>query len=583
MLIDFLKSEYFAGIDELHLLVPKIKEYSNIKDDFINGVRSKYFKKKELKVHEFDIKPFEFASIFGSVTSVIRGIEKKEKKGNIKWHFQASSENAQMNVMWKDLLKTNHTAVLYETTYNKNTDSYTTKIYESEESVDLGTFDYLMKSFDTQLLKAWMDIPGYEDIIHKSEKMRKLLNNAYTIAKHDVPVLILGETGTGKELFARIIHNSSTRKNKKMKEINCAAINAGTADATLFGWSKGAYTGAVGEGEGLFVRCNGGTVFLDEIGELSLELQTKLLRVLQEGIVERVGDLNPSKTNVRIIAATNQNLIKHIRDGKFREDLYYRINVGILKLPPLRDRGDDVILLAEHFLEKINEEISKSAEIIPEYIPKKISKQAMEFIRNYRWPGNVRELSHVIHQACIWHTDETIDHKTIKNIIAETDELNSEVAIINIDHPVNFDVDAMIIAERILEEINKRNEVIISKYIPKKISKQALNFIGSYHWPGNTRELYDTIQRICIWHAGETIDYKTIKNFIAELPDDHSSETAHINIDNPINLDDFTMEFRKKYILKALEICGKSKVKAAEFLGYKNYQTLSNEMKRLRI
>jgi len=481
-LIAFIKSEYFAGIDELHLLVPKIKEYSDINERFINAVRAKYFRKKELTVHEFDIKPFVFASIFGSVMSVIRKVEKKEKKG-INWHFQVGSGTAQMNAIWVVLSKTNYPAVLYMTSYTKEADNFKTKKYEHEGAIDSDTFDYLMKSVDAKLLKAWADIPEYESIIHKSAVMGEILNNAYMIAAHDVPILILGETGTGKELFAQAIHKSSRRSEKPMKTINCAVIHENTADATLFGWSKGAWTGSVGEGKGLFLECDGGTIFLDEIGDLSLEIQTKLLRVLQQGEVQRVGDGKVGRPDVRIIAATNKDLRKLVIDGNFREDLFYRINVGMFKLPALRDRGGDAMLIAEHFLEKIN----------------------------------------------------------------------------------------------------SQNAGIISKYIPKKLSKQALKFIGGYSWPGNIRELYHTIQRACVWHHGETIDDTDFKNFITEPLGEQGRETASLIPGQTIDLEVLTNDFRKKYILKALDLCGGSKVKAAEMLGYKNYQNLSNEMKRLKM
>lgn len=176
-----------------------------------------------------------------------------------------------------------------------------------------------MKNCDAKLLKEWSDIPEFESIIHKCPKMSELLNDAYTIAKHDdVPVLILGETGTGKELFARAIHKSSRRAGKKMESVNCASIQDTLANATLFGWSKGAWTGAPpGEGQGTFLKCSGSTIFFDEIGELSLENQTRLLRVLEDGLVQRVGDGKTIETDVRIIAATNRDLRKMIDEGKF--------------------------------------------------------------------------------------------------------------------------------------------------------------------------------------------------------------------------------------------------------------------------
>ena len=227
-------------------------------------------------------------------------------------------------------------------------------------------------------------------IIGDHPVMKKVLEIGATLAPSDIPILILGETGTGKELFARFVHCLSGRPVDRFIPINCAAIPKELVESILFGHKKGAFTGAVTDQIGKFDAANGGTLFLDELGDLPTAMQAKLLRVLQDGIIEPIGSEKPHKVNVRIIAATNQKLSKAIQNGKFREDLYYRLNVGEVKLPSLRNRKSDIPKIALHVLDQINKGIKR---------PKRLTTGALSRLQRHSWPGNVRDLENVIERS----------------------------------------------------------------------------------------------------------------------------------------------------------------------------------------
>lgn len=240
----------------------------------------------------------------------------------------------------------------------------------------------------------------HEDIIGKSAAVRNVLVQIKQVASTGSTVLILGETGTGKELIARAIHNESPRSARAMIKVNCAALPAALIEAELFGHEKGAYTGAVSTRVGRFEAANGSTIFLDEIGELPLELQSKLLRVLQEGQFERLGNSKPIKVDVRVIAATNMSLVQAVKDGTFREDLYYRLNVFPISLPPLRERREDIPLLVWAMVEEFSKVFGKAIERIP--------KKNMEAMERYHWPGNIRELRNLVERAMILNNGATL-------------------------------------------------------------------------------------------------------------------------------------------------------------------------------
>jgi len=240
----------------------------------------------------------------------------------------------------------------------------------------------------------------HEEIIGQSAAIRKVLLQVEQVAGTDSTVLVLGETGTGKELIARAIHRLSGRKDFAMIKLNCAALPPTLIEAELFGREKGAYTGALTTQVGRFEAADGSTIFLDEIGELPLELQSKLLRVLQEGQLERLGSSTPINVNVRVIAATNRDLARAVADGRFREDLYYRLNVFPISVPPLRDRVEDIPLLVWAMVKEFGKTFGKTIERIP--------KKNMDVLMSYRWPGNIRELRNVVERAMILCADSSL-------------------------------------------------------------------------------------------------------------------------------------------------------------------------------
>ena len=240
----------------------------------------------------------------------------------------------------------------------------------------------------------------HEEIIGKSEPVLEMLASAEQVAETDATVLILGETGTGKELLANAIHRLSRRKDNTMIKVNCAALPETLIESELFGREKGAYTGAMSRQVGRFEIANGSTLFLDEIGEMPLELQAKLLRVLQEGQFERLGSPKTVSTNVRIITSTNRDLAKNVREGKFREDLYYRLNVFRITVPPLRDRVEDIPLLVWAFVKEYENSMGKTIHTIP--------RKSIEMLQKYAWPGNIRELKNLVENAMIVTKEKTL-------------------------------------------------------------------------------------------------------------------------------------------------------------------------------
>lgn len=269
-------------------------------------------------------------------------------------------------------------------------------IENAVETMKEGATDYLMKPFSFEVLKKAIDsivvrMRHDKEIITRNHRMRTIVGTAKNLATSDITVLIHGESGTGKELLARRIHGLSKRKNKPLVAVNCAAIPDNLLESELFGHEKGAFTGATEKKIGKFELAQGGTILLDEIGEMSMMLQSKLLRVLQEKEIDRVGGKEPISVDVRVIATTNKDLIRECTEGRFREDLYYRLNVFPVKVPPLRERPEDIPLLAMHFVEKFSACSGKTI--------KGLSEESLNFLNKRQWRGNVRELENIIQRA----------------------------------------------------------------------------------------------------------------------------------------------------------------------------------------
>jgi len=282
------------------------------------------------------------------------------------------------------------------------------------EAIKMGAYDFFTKPFKLAEMEVVVDRAlerrrllvelrelkeslearyRFENIIAQSGRMQEVLKLINKVAGTNVTVLIVGESGTGKELVAEAIHHHSLRRDGPLIKLNCAAIPPGLLESELFGHEKGAFTGAVGKKVGKFELAHQGTIFLDEIGDMDPSSQAKVLRVIQEKTIERVGGTHIIHVDVRIIAATNKNLSQEVREKRFREDLYFRLNIFPIVLPPLRDRKEDIPLLAEHFLKKSRERTGVEV--------KGISPEAMDFLRKYEWPGNVRELENCIERATI--------------------------------------------------------------------------------------------------------------------------------------------------------------------------------------
>jgi len=251
----------------------------------------------------------------------------------------------------------------------------------------------------------------HSEILGQSTAIKNILSQAEQVAGTDSTVILLGETGTGKELLARAIHKMSLRKDRPLVTINCASLPPSLIENELFGREKGAYTGAMTKMVGRFELADGSTLFLDEIGELPLDLQSKLLRVLEEGKIERLGSTKPLQIDVRIIAATNRDLEQEVTDGKFRQDLFYRLNVFPILIPPLRDRSEDIPLLVRAFVREFEKKLGKQIERIPHKI--------MQFLKSYLWPGNVRELRNIIERSMILTNDKTLVVELPKNVTSK--------------------------------------------------------------------------------------------------------------------------------------------------------------------
>ncbi len=266
-------------------------------------------------------------------------------------------------------------------------------------------------------------------IVGESPALIAAIRRAMLVAPIDLSVLIIGESGSGKESFPKIIHESSPRKHKKYIAVNCGAIPEGTIDSELFGHVKGSFTGAIADHKGYFEEADGGVIFLDEVAEMPMSTQARLLRVLENGEYLRVGDSTVRKTNIRVVAATNKDMLQAVKDGKFREDLYYRLSTVQINVPPLRERGDDIILLSRLFLRNfINE--NRTSEVT-------LTDDAQRLLKAFHWPGNVRQLKSVIEQVALFESGNTVDAATLRQYMPT----NRESALTVQSQP-NFDYNA---------------------------------------------------------------------------------------------------------------------------------------------
>ena len=385
-------------------------------------------------IHTADIKnPTDHSEIYQIVDPILESMNLQ--RGD-ELCFHLSPGTPAMASIWVLLGKSKYPATLYQTHFDF--DTKTNHILKTEIPFDI-TVDVLpqfMREPDRlmQHLQSYspQETQGFESIIGDSEAIRLAVGRAQRAAIHDVPILILGESGTGKEMFADAIHKASGRRGKKLFSVNCAAISKELIESELFGHIKGAFTGADKERKGLLEQADGGTLFFDEVGECDLGLQAKLLRALQPPhdkgpcyrVFRPVGATEDRVSDVRIVAATNRDLVKMVQQGSFREDLLYRLATITVKLPPLRERGKDVMSLAEVMLVGINEQFQQA--LGKAYVSKTLSAEAKKFVRKHEWPGNVRELRNVLVQSAVMSIDKTITERDIAAALSQLPNTRQE-------------------------------------------------------------------------------------------------------------------------------------------------------------
>lgn len=364
--------------------------------------------------------PTQFGEIYEAASRVVSDIQVRHGR-DVSLTFHLSPGTPAMAAVWIILAKTRFPAELIESSIQEGVRTASVPFDISAEFIP----DLLRRPDDRleRLAEGIApDAPEFSHLIHRSNAMKRVILKARRVAPRSIPVLIEGESGTGKELLARAIHEASPRRGKTFIAVNCGAIPHELVEAELFGYEKGAFTGAQRQKKGYFESSSEGTLFLDEIGELPIAAQVKLLRAVQEKEVTRIGSAQPIKFDVRIIAATNRDLTRAILEGRFREDLFYRIAVAILKLPPLRERSGDVGLIVDYLMDQIN----SASEQDPGYAHKKISAGAKNLMLQYSWPGNVRELQNTLWRAALWSTGPAITAEDIKEAMIQVSQPKEE-------------------------------------------------------------------------------------------------------------------------------------------------------------
>ncbi|GAB3481612.1 sigma-54 interaction domain-containing protein [Marinomonas epiphytica] len=386
------------------------------------------------------LSPVDFESIYHAADKHLNVL----KESNTDIAILLSPGTPAMQAIWILLGKTKYAAKYYQSSKEQGAQEINVPFEISAEYTPPAT-----KLSDSQLKELTNDAissnAAFENIITQNPAMLRLKQQAAILAKRDVPVLIQGETGTGKELFARAIHNQSERSAKPFVAVNCGAFPSELVDSMLFGHKKGAFTGANSDHQGFFQQANGGTLFLDEFGELEPFVQVRLLRALQEGEVTPVGATKSQKVDVRVICATHKDLIQAISEGSFREDLFYRIAIGVLTLPPLRERQGDMLLLIEKMLVALSLQD-------PLLKGKKFSVEAKNSLLHHTWPGNIRELKSTILRASLWSSGDIIAAEDIQQAFFQYPDDNTNL----LDRDVSQGIDI----QSIISEV-------VGDYIPK--------------------------------------------------------------------------------------------------------------------
>jgi DNA-binding NtrC family response regulator len=367
--------------------------------------------------------PTNFGEIYEAAVKVITGVLQRCGPHKTELTFHLSPGTPAMAAVFVLLSKTRFPAELIQTSREKGLELTSVPFEMSADYIP----DLLRRpDEEMERLSAGLppNAPEFDEIIRSSGSvMNKVIALARRVAPHRVSVLIEGESGTGKELMARAIHKASPFRDKAFVAVNCGAIPENLVESELFGHVKGAFTGATETRKGHFVAANGGTLFLDEVGELPLAAQVKLLRTLQEGEVTPVGASSSTKVNVRILAATNRNIASEVADGRFREDLYYRLAIMVLRIPPLRERQGDVGLLIDGLIEQLNNDSSLDLG----QDPKNLSAGGKRLLLNHAWPGNVRELRNTLLRSMIWSSSKVITGEDVRTAIVPSVQKDTEI------------------------------------------------------------------------------------------------------------------------------------------------------------
>lgn len=372
-------------------------------------------------------------------------------------------------------------------------------------------------------------------IIGNNETLARAIDIAIQVAPTDLSVLITGESGVGKESFPQIIHQFSRRKHGQYIAVNCGAIPEGTIDSELFGHEKGAFTGAISERKGYFGEANGGTIFLDEVGELPLPTQARLLRVLESGEFMRVGSSKVEKTDVRIVAATNVNLTQAIANGRFREDLYYRLNTVPIQVPPLRERGEDVVLLFRKFASDFAEKYRMPAI--------QLTEDARQMLISYTWPGNVRQLKNITEQISIIETNRDIDSSILKGYLPQQNNMQRLPALFGVKESKSFDSEREILYQVLFDmrqDVTELKKLVHEIMSERSVGNQAVASSSAYYTPSPPAVVPPVTSGL------PTIIHSSTKSSSTE--DDDFQDTEEY-VEESLSLD----EVEKEMIRKALE------------------------------
>ena len=383
-----------------------------------------------------------------------------------------------------------------------------------------------------------------------SEKLNNAVLRAIKFAKFNISVLIIGESGSGKDVFSKIIHRNSSRSRKNCLAVNCGSIPQGTIDSELFGYVKGAFTGALNDTKGYFEITDGGTLFLDEIGEMPMSTQARLLRVLENGEFIKVGASSVQKTDVRIVAATNRDLLKSINEGKFRSDLYYRLSDVIIEIPPLRERTEDIPKIARFFADSFADEFKMG--------DKHFSEEALELLKKYSWPGNVRQLKSFVKMCMIEDDSMVITPETVKKNLPQNTVLTSEVATVSNNNSNTGDNNYIALLQMMAQMLDRMNNRLDTMNNERIVPNINANVVSSA--PSINAEQYNEAP---IFHKAEALQ--------SNIPEPKYSQRIPTSIDNPVivnNIDDYDRDYvieleNLEYNYKSLKDIEKEAIESA--------------------